>query len=278
MEKVLLWTISTYCNLNCRYCYYTAEERRNKSLKNLLGAYEQIFQLNPSVIYISGEPSLLSNLKDIVCELKTRLPNCKLILTTNAVSLSKEKILDVVDYITMFLISLDGPNEELHNLYRSDFSKVIRTIDLINELRNDRLLLGITSVVHRYNLAMIEESCHFFIANHVDYMHFQPLYMENGADLGSLNNQQLLDMHEKISLLKKQYIDINFSSDEYLNALKNYSLTGNFGMKCHNGEEALFLSETGELKNCPSPFVDSCEQTLNCINMIELANIMSVLR
>ena len=178
----------------------------------------------------------------------------------------------------MFLISLDGPNEELHNLYRSDFGKVIRTIDLINELRNDRLLLGITSVVHRYNLAMIEESCCFFIANHVDYMHFQPLYMENGADLGSLNNQQLLDMHEKISLLKKQYIDIDFSSDEYLTALKNYSLTGNFGMKCHNGEEVFFLSETGELKNCPSPFVDSCEQTLNCINMIELANIMSVLR
>ena len=116
MEKVLLWTISTYCNLNCRYCYYTAEERRNKSLKNLLGAYEQIFQLNPSVIYISGEPSLLSNLKDIVCELKAGLPDCKLILTTNAVSLSKEKILDVVDYITMFLISLDGPNEEVHNL------------------------------------------------------------------------------------------------------------------------------------------------------------------
>ena len=278
MEKILLWTISTYCNLNCRYCYYTAEERRNKSLRNLSGAFEQISQLAPSVIYISGEPSLLNNLKDIVCELKARLPYCKLILTTNAVSLSKEKILDVIDHIAMFLISLDGPSEHLHNLYRSDFDKVIHSIELINELRSDHLLLGITSVVHRYNLSMIEESCRFFVNNHVDYIHFQPLYMEKETDLGSLNNRQLLDMYEKVTLLKKRHVGVHLSSGEYLAALRNYSLTGNFGMKCHNGEAVFFLSENGELKNCPSPFVDSCEQTLNCINMIELANIQSVLK
>jgi len=279
MNKVVLWTLSTTCNLDCMYCYYKQEGRRGIYSSRMLDAIEKIKDIAPDIVYLSGEPTIINEIYYIIRQLKQK---SKVVLTSNGVLIDKDYAESLLQTsVDGIMISIDGPDETIHNLFRSSFNDAINGIEAIEKARKDNPYpkIGITTVVHRANIDYIEELVLLCQSLRCDYIHFQPIFLpltDKNYNL-SLITQELYQLSYTLNTLKLKHErqGILLSSKQYIKALKNFSQTGTFGeIACPAGNSLYFIDENLQEKKCPSPLVTldgPCEPSLNCINMIELA-------
>lgn len=284
MNKVLLWTLSTKCNITCKYCYYKQEGRIGVNKINFGKAFEHIRNLSPDIVYLSGEPTVISGIDQIINDVKLIVPNVKIIFTTNGVLLQMELLNKLLKLVDMFLISLDGHNENMNNIFRSKFTNIIFNIDCLNLKRinsEKKPLLGINCVIHKENVNEIEDIIIYFTEKlKCDYMHFQPIYFEK-CNSYSLNKEELIFLSNTIKRIREKSSYPYLSSSIYVEALENYANNGEFGVKCRNGMSVFFLSENQDILSCPSPFMvedHKCQETLNCINMLELSQSAQIFK
>lgn len=281
MKKVILWTLSTACNLDCKYCYYKQEERGGiYSFCMFDDGIDKIMDISPDIVYLSGEPTIIKETLYIIRKLKKKL---KVVLTSNGVLIGQDYAESLLKAsVDGILISLDGPDETTHNLLRSHFDFVIKGIAALENARKDNSYpkLGIVTVVHGANIDKIEEMVLLCQAFRFDYIHFQPIYLSPTDKFHnlSLSKQELFQLSKTLNTLNQKYENqgITLSSKEYINALQNFSLTGTFGeITCSGGNFFKFIDERCQEKKCPSPLItlnEDCVPSLNCINMIELVN------
>lgn len=135
--------ITNFCNLSCAHCYHPNHSNNgNLSLNqwiNILKQYEALLNkmnLRGHIIICGGEPFASPYLFPLINEIKnSNLKHHVTILTNGTlidhIDFSKFEGLEKLD----FQVSLDGPNQELHDSFRGrgNFNKAIKGIRRIKE-------------------------------------------------------------------------------------------------------------------------------------------------
>lgn len=111
-----------YCSLNCVYCevskttHLTMKRKAYYSTEEITVELDDFISTNPALDYITfsgaGEPTLNSNLGDIIAYIKTRYPQYKLALITNSTLLSDPELRKEIMDCDLILPSLDAVSED----------------------------------------------------------------------------------------------------------------------------------------------------------------------
>lgn len=145
----LLIALTSKCNLRCNMCCLWGEEGLAKNASSypffedkltteaLFNLISSVAKYKTNIILTGGEP-LLSPLWGEVAKF-AKEKKLRLFIATGGTLLEKEgeKLCEVVDHLQ---ISLDGPNEEIHNLSRGreSFHQIISGIKKINNLKKHK--------------------------------------------------------------------------------------------------------------------------------------------
>lgn len=102
--------LNTACNGNCYFCHHEGCECTNNEMSwdTINECIEAARQLNISKISLTGgEPTLREDLCDIVSEIKCKLPNIDISLTTNGFGLKKlsHGMLEMIEQISLSVVS-----------------------------------------------------------------------------------------------------------------------------------------------------------------------------
>lgn len=139
--------LETYakCNAACDFCSYPALERKGVRMSD--GLIDKIitdlcdiprhlsFQLSPFKV---SEPFLDSRLFDLLDDVERRLPNAKIMLTSNSTPITEKKLLDLSRYrnIDHLWISFnDHRREHYEKSMRLPYGRTIQRLDLIHRIK-----------------------------------------------------------------------------------------------------------------------------------------------
>ena len=197
--------ITQRCNLHCTHCTWTNKITEDLPLAEWKGIVDNLFEKGVTTIVIEGgEPTLYSDIKEIVEYIKTK--NMFVIFITNGT----QDISGI--YPDVFWISIDGM-EKSDNTIRGPghFEKATRTI----RENPDRKII-VLSTISKTNSNDIEAMCKFFsYSNSVFGLMFNFEYPYSDIEDFALNADQRREVAEKIIGLKKQYPKV-LSSLSYL--------------------------------------------------------------
>lgn len=235
-------SISSQCNLNCKYCYAT-DRREHHHPKMTLDDYKRvvddILDYAPGTEFsiTGGEPLLNPDACNIAAYIRSH--NVGVDLLTNATLLDErniERIAAVFDKVT---VSLDGSTEEKHDRFRGR-GAYARTMHALELLEQHDVPYFLAMTVNRLNIDDVEEMACLY----GDKLGFAPLFPAGNA--------------------KKGMEDISISGLDYFNALKRAAGVKPLGYcettldasirqrrcKCAVGGAEISISETGDVYPC----------------------------
>lgn len=189
------FTITSNCNLNCKYCYNDGNENIEMEPQLALKILNSVVSPKSQYLLISffgGEPTLkMDTIIEVVNHVKdTRIPT-HFHITTNG--LICDEYLDfMIENDFDITVSLDGI-AEINNFLRPykdgspTTNSVIRTI---KRLSKEKALFQIRSTILPYNVRDMASFIDFVDDMGVKYVHFEPISIDgrakkNGFDLPS---------------------------------------------------------------------------------------------
>ena len=117
------------CPLDCVYCeagattQLTTERREYVPVDDVITELDAVLSQHPKLDFVtfsgSGEPTLNSRIGDVVRFVKTKYPEYRLCLLTNAMLFGDAKLIGEISSVDLVVPSLDGSNAE-------EFSKINR--------------------------------------------------------------------------------------------------------------------------------------------------------
>ncbi len=154
--------ITDYCNLQCGYCFNSANANVDvEEIKLNINKFNE-FIMNYkcynvcSVIFTGGEPILKYN--SIIKLQKILMSNFEKVnstIITNATILTEKVVSDLLEFgIKNFQITLDG-DAEIHNKIRNvngngTFDLIISRVKMINKITKTRILLRLNITIENY--------------------------------------------------------------------------------------------------------------------------------
>lgn len=173
--------LTTYCNLNCIWCYrhdpnykhILNQELSFKKLKGIISKTKGKFRM----VHLGGlgEPLLYSNLYKAI-DLSKKIAN-QIKITTNGTLITKEKIDEMTKRgLTHIEISIDAfDSEENYKLRGSDLNKLVESVRYIND--KGFLHIQINSVVANINYDSLKNVVELFKeCKNLHVLHFIPLF------------------------------------------------------------------------------------------------------
>ncbi|HGM1288933.1 TPA: radical SAM protein, partial [Clostridioides difficile] len=134
----IYFCLTNRCNLFCKHC--CVESSSNK--KDLLSTYDLknivdiISVLNtPHIIITGGEPLIREDFFEIIKYIKQKLPDTKLILSTNGTLIDEHNVDFIITNFEKIDISIDGVDENTCSETRGKgvFNKVISSVNLLKD-------------------------------------------------------------------------------------------------------------------------------------------------
>ena len=235
-------SISSRCNLNCKYCYAT-DRKEYRFPKMTLDDYRQvvdnILDYAPGTEFsiTGGEPLLNPDVFDIAAYIRSKGAGVDLL--TNATLLNDTNIHKIIKVFDKVTVSLDGSTEERHDRFRGKGAHA-RTMHALQLLEQYGVPYSLAMTVNRLNIDDVEEMAMLY----GDKLGFAPLFPAGNA--------------------KKGTEDISISGLEYFNALKQAAGVRPLGYceatldaavcqrrcKCAVGGAEISISETGDVYPC----------------------------
>lgn len=129
--------VTKKCNLRCHHCYVPGTSGKNAELttEELVGIIDRLSRWGVFTLELTGgEPLLRRDIREIIRRVATQ--SMAVVLYTNATLLRRVLDQDLVDWVTRFAISLDGP-EEYHDQVRGRkgaFAETARAIRAVADL------------------------------------------------------------------------------------------------------------------------------------------------
>ncbi|UVF62438.1 radical SAM protein [Nitrososphaeria virus YSH_922147] len=249
--------LEAWCNHNCSFCSYRAEESHNIAMVDLLGTRKlkmvddfqhigtpspnsslplyfaeelpkQIHEAGiPAVTFTGGgESTLWKRYDDMIDKLVDY--GIQIGLITNGSIMNERRIEMIARHYTWIRFSMDSCTKETHrNVHRTptfEFDKIINNLKKIIELRNttlndsgEGLTVGVSFVITDTNFHEIEKACEFYSNLGVDYIRFSFMYIE-GVGVGKI----LEDRKEQVKEIFKRCEKYN--SDKFKVSPATYKL------------------------------------------------------
>ncbi len=200
--------ITNKCNSNCRYCYVNAgPANMTKDLElDKVYAFLDTFKKygGYSMLLTGGEALLYPDIEKVIK--RTQELDIKVALFTNGIALNKDKLIELLEFVDSFAISLDGP-EEVHNHNRgvnNAYQSAIQALELFKE--ND-VNYSIQMTINKSNLEYIDfvgEIAHKYMAKNVKLAHMHNQGRGTNCD-DFLTETDLFKIKEKAVQLSKKY-------------------------------------------------------------------------
>lgn len=153
VPKIVVWNITSSCNLRCQHCYFEATQRQDANEFSTEEARDFIVDLAklgvPVLLFSGGEPLLRKDIFQLGRFAKDR--GIKAILSTNGTLIS-EKIAKKIKQagFSYVGISLDGM-EETNDWFRQKKGAFAESLAAIRSCQKVGLKVGLRFTITRYN-------------------------------------------------------------------------------------------------------------------------------
>lgn len=209
--RSLYFYLTSYCNLNCSHCWISPEyidkdkapqEADFSLLKDII---DQAMPLGLKNIKITGgEPFLSKNINRLITYAFSKKLN--ITIETNATLIDETKAKFLKDNsVRHIAVSLDGPNQEIHESIRNKKGCFKKTIEGIKILKKCGLNIQVIMSLCRYNANYLEETIR--LAEHLGANSFKINYISDISRGEAFRNKGMV-----LGIL--DYIDFNKRIDE----------------------------------------------------------------
>ena len=240
--SIVQFSISSRCNLNCRYCYATDRvegEHRSMTLDDYKRVTDELCEMSDSVRFslTGGEPLLNPDCMAIARHIQSRGHGVDLL--TNATLIGEQNVEEICEVFDMVTVSIDGSTRQLHETFRGrgTYERTEKAIDLLCRHGMDTRL---SMTVNRLNIHDVAAMAR----KYGSMLTFAPLFPAGNA--------------------KKSETDISITGREYFETLRDaagvnplsYCESALDGAqqcrncKCALGDSELSFSPTGDVYPC----------------------------
>ena len=161
---VVVWNITSKCNLKCVHCYANADGL--SEFERASSFIDDLSSIKIPVLLISGgEPLMHKNIYEILEYAKSR--GIQVALSTNGTLIDEEvagRLKEIgVDYVG---VSLDGM-KETHDFFRGVKGAFEKAVEGLLNARDAGILTGVRFTLTKYNLRDVESVLNFVVENEI---------------------------------------------------------------------------------------------------------------
>ena len=161
---VVVWNITSKCNLKCVHCYANADGV--SEFERASSFIDDLSSIKIPVLLISGgEPLMHKNIYEILEYAKSR--GIQVALSTNGTLIDEEvagRLKEIgVDYVG---VSLDGM-KETHDFFRGVKGAFEKAVEGLLNARDAGILTGVRFTLTKYNLRDVESLLNFVVENEI---------------------------------------------------------------------------------------------------------------
>ena len=235
-------SISSKCNLNCKYCYATDREELtfpNMTINDYQRVIDEICSINPKVSFTitGGEPLVNKDCFDIAHYINKK--GCRVDLLTNGTLISEDNIHKIKEFFWRVTISVDGSSKEKHEKFRgtNTYDKTLKAIDLLNAYS---IPFSLSMTVNKLNIDDVGDMAR----KYGNKLRFAPLFPAGNANKSEVD----------LTITGKDYYDV-LSKTEGVNPLSYCESTLAASQQCRRskcaiGGAELSISATGDVYPC----------------------------
>jgi MoaA/NifB/PqqE/SkfB family radical SAM enzyme len=232
-DVIVSWIITHGCQERCAYCISPEKCKEITDFDTHKKIQDQMIATGLTKNrYIGGEPLLIPHLGELIKEAKEAGLNTR--LSTNGILLTKEKLLELREYLNSIAFPFESCNDELNQNIRGTKNHreiVSSRIKMVKELSDMGVLVN--TCVHKENIHELEK-----LAYHLDDLgidHWKLRKFNSSSGRGAVPNKNRFEITE----------DEFFEVVNYLQSLGlNYRIDGRLPSKLNT---RLMVSPTGEL-------------------------------
>lgn len=247
--SIIAVCLTSRCNLNCKYCISSSNERNiDFDYNKMIEIVDYMFEKGIRCLDLTGgEPTLYPKLHELIQYAKQK--NINVSMVTNGLNMSKKEIKGLIeDGIYSIRMSIDSCYSSVHDELRGDGS-FLKAINGLNNLLEFGYVPKIQMVIHKRNIAYLNDTIHFFQNKGIKRIAIMPLFP---VGRGKIIDSLVLDKHE----WKRVIEDINFVYSKYSIKVEAdcpiQALYHNRGMNCIAGKQLLVICENGDCIPCSS--------------------------
>lgn len=228
-RPVVVFNITSMCNLSCEHCYYSAKSKIDPdelSVSEILNIADDLALIRVPVVLLSGgEPLMKKGIYEISKYISER--GIKAGLSTNGTLINQsavEKILNSgIDYVG---ISIDGP-EQIHDSFRGKKGAFTLATKSLKKLISAGVRVSIRLTLSKINANHLEEildwaesiGCHRFCIYHLVGSGRGKNIKDHA--LSPMQTRQILNMvYEKSKILNMEILTVDAPFDGFFVALK----------------------------------------------------------
>lgn len=199
----VVWNFTYQCNLKCKHCYENAGRQKRVELsteeaKRVLDILSKIAGIGlPALSFSGGEPLARKDFFELASYAKKRIGYVS--IASNGTLITKDnakRIKDAgVDYVE---ISIDGATPEIHDNFRGTAGAFEKAMEGLKNCIEEGLDTCIATVLHRENIAELDEIIELAKQLDVRFMHFN--YIPTGR--------------------AKAFVELDLTPDERLHVLE----------------------------------------------------------
>lgn len=234
-----------HCNLACNYCFLKCnpniEVEKEFDCNKVMQFISQIpISERTKLVITGGEPLSKTDLKDILMHLQKYIKKERIILQTNGLLLTDEKIDEIKEYVCCVEMSIDNVvvNKELKSKMEKKYSK----------LKNEGCQIAFSFVADNFNIDYLIDAVE--LADKYDAF-FQVRFVE---PIGNGEQGSLEQWEQQYHLMKKSFIKLS----EYIikhNGFKNkYASIMNTALiprnRCGGYKEVIAIHPNGDAFPC----------------------------
>lgn len=232
-DIIVSWIITHGCPERCAYCISPEKCEEITDYETHKAIQDQMIATGLTKNrYIGGEPLLLPHLPKLIKEAKEKGLNTR--LSTNGILLTKEKLIEIRDYLDSMALPYESCNDELNRSIRGtiNHSEIVSSrIKMIREMSDIGVLVN--TCVHKENINELEKLAYHLETLGID--HWKLRMFNSSSGRGAVPNKNRFEISEE------QFFEI---VDHIKSLGLNYRIDGRLPSKLNT---RLMVSPTGEL-------------------------------
>lgn len=240
-EVIVSWIITHACQEKCAYCISPEKTKEIMSLEEHLQIQNQLIKTGLTKNrYIGGEPLIVPHIARLIQDASEKGVNTR--ISTNGILLTKEKLLEIKNYLNSVAFPFESTNDALNRCIRGseNHRELIQDrIKMVKDAGNIGVLIN--TCVHKENLEELEKSGYILSELGVDHWKLRKFYSEQGR--GAVPNRERFDItdeefYQMVEYLKSKYpkLRIDGRMPEKLATRLMLSPQGELYRMANNGE------------------------------------------